>query len=115
MRTIKNLEADRSDSTAMFMGGQGPGQYNNPGWKPASDSARLNFPNIDADKIKSSDIYKKGDHLHDITKHIPIVNKRYGTEEASKKGFDNIEIDQQRYKIGQDKKERKSMRVKRGK
>lgn len=98
MRTMKPLpEAvpDKTDSVVMYMGGNAPGQYNNPFYKPAADSAKVRFPNIDADKIKQSDIYTSGDPLHSITKHIPIANKRY--------------------KIGQDKKERKSMRVKRGK
>lgn len=115
MRTMKPLPPavpDKSDSTAMFMGGNAPGQYANPIWTPAADSAKVRFPNIEANKIKSSDIFKKGDQLHDITRHIPIVNKRYGTEEASKKAFDEAMIDQQRYKIGQENKERKSMRVK---
>lgn len=114
-RTMKPLPPavpDKSDSTAMFMGGNAPGQYANPIWTPAADSAKVRFPNIEANKIKSSDIFKKGDQLHDITRHIPIVNKRYGTEEASKKAFDEAMIDQQRYKIGQENKERKSMRVK---
>lgn len=114
-RTMKPLPPavpDKSDSTAMFMGGNAPGQYANPIWTPAADSAKVRFPNIEANKIKSSDIFKKGDQLHDITRHIPIVNKRYGTEEASKKAFDEATIDQQRYKIGQENKERKSMRVK---
>ena len=83
--------------------------------KAAADSAKVRFPGIDADKIKQSDIYTSGDPLHSITKHIPIVNKRYGTEEIYKKALDEAVLDQQRYKIGQDKKERKSMRVKRGK
>lgn len=118
MRTLKPLTPaapDISDSTAIFMGGNAPGQYNNPIWKPAADSAKVRFPNINPDNIKSSDIYKKGDQLHTLTRNLPIVNKRYGTEESSKEAFDKAMIDQQRYKIGQDKKERKSMRVKRNK
>ena len=117
-RTVKPLPPavpDISDSTAMYMGGNAPGQYNNPMWKAAADSAKVRFPGINPDKIKQSDIYKSGDPLHSITKHIPIVNKRYGTEEIYKKALDEAVLDQQRYKIGQDKKERKSMRVKRGK
>ena len=113
MRTMKPLPPavpDRSDSTAMFMGGNAPGQYNNPIWKPAADSAKVRFPNINPDKIKSSDIYKKGNQLHEITRHIPIVNKRYGTEESSKKAFDEAMIDQQR--LTQSRRGTKCMRVK---
>lgn len=118
MRTVKPLPPatpDISDSTAMYMGGNAPGQYNNPMWKAAADSAKVRFPGINPDNIKQSDIYKSGDHLHTLTRNLPIVNKRYGTEEISKKALDEAMLDQQRYKIGQDKKERKSMRVKRNK
>jgi hypothetical protein len=113
MRTMKPLPLavpDKSDSTAMYMGGNAPGQYNNPIWKPAADSAAVRFPNIDASKIKQSDIFKKGDQLHEITRHIPIVNKRYGTEESSKKAFDEAMVDQQR--LTQSRRSTKCMRVK---
>ena len=113
MRTMKPLPPavpDKSDSTAMYMGGNAPGQYNNPIWKPAADSAAVRFPNIDASKIKQSDIFKKGDQLHEISRHIPIVNKRYGTEEPSKKAFDEVMIDQQR--LTQSRRSTKCMRVK---
>ncbi len=113
MRTMKPLPPavpDKSDSTAMYMGGNAPGQYNNPIWKPAADSAAVRFPNIDASKIKQSDIFKKGDQLHEISRHIPIVNKRYGTEESSKKAFDEAMIDQQR--LTQSRRSTKCMRVK---
>ena len=112
-RTMKPLPPavpDKSDSTAMYMGGNAPGQYNNPIWKPAADSAAVRFPNIDASKIKQSDIFKKGDQLHEISRHIPIVNKRYGTEESSKKAFDEVMIDQQR--LTQSRRSTKCMRVK---
>tara|TARA_R100000951_G_scaffold59943_1_gene50391 strand:- start:460 stop:1440 length:981 start_codon:yes stop_codon:yes gene_type:complete len=113
MRTMKPLpkaKPDRSDSTAMFMGGNAPGQYNNPMWKPAADSAKVRFPNIDPDKIKSSDIYKKGDHLHTLTRNLPIVNKRYDTEKPSKEALDKAMIDQQR--LTQSRRSTKCMRVK---
>jgi len=113
MRTMKPLPPavpDKSDSTAMYMGGNAPGQYNNPIWKPAADSAAVRFPNVDASKIKQSDIFKKGDQLHEISRHIPIVNKRYGTEESSKKAFDEVMIDQQR--LTQSRRSTKCMRVK---
>ena len=85
---------DRSDSTAIFMGGTAPGQFGNPGWEAAADSAKKRFPNIDANKIKGSDILEKKAPISDISEHLPIVNKRYGTEEASKKGIASIELDQ---------------------
>ena len=113
MRTMKPLPPavpDKSDSTAMYMGGNAPGQYNNPIWKPAADSAAVRFPNVDASKIKQSDIFKKGDQLHEISRHIPIVNKRYGTEESSKKAFDEAMVDQQR--LTQSRRSTKCMRVK---
>jgi hypothetical protein len=65
---------DLIDSTAAFMGGP---NWQNPHWKEASDSVRAHHPNIDFDKVKSSDIYKKGDQLHNITSRLEPVNERY--------------------------------------
>ena len=82
---------DRSDSTAIFMAGTAPGQFNNPSWKAAADSAKKANPNIDADKIKSSDIYKPTKFAPDIensygevSKHLPVVNERYGIKQDKK-------------------------------
>mgnify|MGYP003663582951 CR=1 FL=1 len=91
---LKPAVADRSDSTAMFMAGTAPGQFGNPGWEAAADSAKKRFPNIDPSKIKGSDILGEKAPISDISEHLPIVNKRYGTEEASKKGIASIELDQ---------------------
>ena len=111
MTTLPPAVPDKTDSVVLYMGGNAPGQYNNPIYKPAADSVKVRFPNIDPDKIKQSDIYKSGDHLHSITKHIPIANKRYGTEEASKKAYDSLpEIEQQR--LTQSRRSTKCMRVK---
>ena len=81
----RRFAQDRSDSTAIFMAGTAPGQFNNPSWKAAADSAKKANPNIDADKIKSSDIYKPTKFAPDIensygevSKHLNVVNKRYG-------------------------------------
>jgi len=81
----RRFAQDRSDSTAIFMAGKGPGQFNNLSWKAAADSAKKANPNIDADKIKSSDIYKPTkfspniENSHgEVSKHLNIVNKRYG-------------------------------------
>ena len=93
-RPLKPAVADRSDSTAMFMGGTAPGQFGNPGWEAAADSAKKRFPNIDPSKIKGSNILGEKAPISDISEHLPIVNKRYGTEEASKKGIASIELDQ---------------------
>ena len=82
----RRFAQDRSDSTAIFMAGTAPGQFNNPSWKAAADSAKKANPNIDADKIKSSDIYKPTKFAPDIensygevSKHLDVVNERYGT------------------------------------
>jgi len=81
----RRFAQDRSDSTAIFMAGTAPGQFNNPSWKAAADSAKKANPNIDADEIKSSDIYKPTKFAPDIensygevSKHLDVVNKRYG-------------------------------------
>ena len=82
---------DRSDSTAIFMAGTAPGQFNNPSWKAAADSVKKANPNIDADKIKSSDIYKPTKSSPDIensygevSKHLNVVNERYGIKQDKK-------------------------------
>ena len=69
----RRFAQDRSDSTAMFMGGKGPGQFNNPSWKAAADSAKKANPNIDADKIKSSDIYKPTKWFLNILYYLVVL------------------------------------------
>lgn len=93
------LDQDRSDSTAMFMAGKAKGQFGNPIWKASSDSAKVNFPNIDADKIKSSDIYKPTNFAPSLDSpysgvgdHLDVVNKRYGTGKSSNKAREKMSI-----------------------
>jgi len=87
-RPLKPAVADRSDSTAMFMAGTAPGQFGNSSWKPAADSAKNRFPNIDPSKISESDIYKGTKFAPNIensyggvSEHLDVVNTRYNTNQ----------------------------------
>tara|TARA_R110000787_G_scaffold211081_1_gene320812 strand:+ start:2099 stop:3295 length:1197 start_codon:yes stop_codon:yes gene_type:complete len=72
-------KADKSDSTAIFMGGRAPGQFAHYSWKAAADSAKKRFPNIDADKINDHRKIQSRKFYSTITpEHLDVVNNRYG-------------------------------------